>query len=108
MYDYAVVTDASQSGVRVRRRDKESLVKLTWRLVRLLYHFATQATGVQTRWKEALPELAGRQNWERLFDPSRLQRASYALGSAPQRFLISTRGCRMRAISSRSWGWVAM
>jgi galactofuranosylgalactofuranosylrhamnosyl-N-acetylglucosaminyl-diphospho-decaprenol beta-1,5/1,6-galactofuranosyltransferase len=70
LYDYAIVTDASQAGVRVRRRDKAQLVKLSWRLIRLLYRFATQATSVQARWREALPELSGRQNWERLFgDP---------------------------------------
>jgi galactofuranosylgalactofuranosylrhamnosyl-N-acetylglucosaminyl-diphospho-decaprenol beta-1,5/1,6-galactofuranosyltransferase len=69
MYDYAVVTDASQSGVRVRRRDKDTLVTLTWRLVRLLYRFGTQATKMQARWKEALPELSGIENWQRLFDP---------------------------------------
>ena len=67
MYDYAVVTDASQAGVRVRRRNKANLVLLTWRLARLLYRFATQATTVQARWREALPELSSRQNWERLF-----------------------------------------
>jgi galactofuranosylgalactofuranosylrhamnosyl-N-acetylglucosaminyl-diphospho-decaprenol beta-1,5/1,6-galactofuranosyltransferase len=67
MYDYAVVTDASQGGVRVRRRDKERLAKLTWRLVRLLYRFSTQATTVQAQWRDALPELAGTANWERLF-----------------------------------------
>lgn len=70
MYDYAVVTDASQAGVRIRRRDKAHLVKLTWRLIRLLYRFATQATSAQTRWRAALPELSSRDNWERLFDAS--------------------------------------
>ena len=70
-YDYAVVTDASQSGVRVRRRDKAQLVKMTWRLTRLLFRFATQATKVQARWRQALPELTGTQNWERLFDETR-------------------------------------
>ncbi len=67
MYDYAVVTDASQSGVRIRRRDKAQLVKLTWRLARLLYRFATQATSVQAQWRAAFPELSGRENWDRLF-----------------------------------------
>jgi galactofuranosylgalactofuranosylrhamnosyl-N-acetylglucosaminyl-diphospho-decaprenol beta-1,5/1,6-galactofuranosyltransferase len=67
MYDYAVVTDASQAGVRVRRRDRDRLAQLTWRLLRLLYRFMTQATTVQEQWRAALPELAGSQNWERLF-----------------------------------------
>lgn len=67
LYDYAVVTDASQTGVRVRRRDKAQLVKLTWRLVRLLYRFATQAVPMQAQWRAAMPELSGQQNWERLF-----------------------------------------
>jgi galactofuranosylgalactofuranosylrhamnosyl-N-acetylglucosaminyl-diphospho-decaprenol beta-1,5/1,6-galactofuranosyltransferase len=72
MYDYAVVTDASQSGVRVRRRDKDKLVKLTWRLLRLLYRFSSQATKVQAQWREALPALSGTENWERLFGDSRV------------------------------------
>jgi galactofuranosylgalactofuranosylrhamnosyl-N-acetylglucosaminyl-diphospho-decaprenol beta-1,5/1,6-galactofuranosyltransferase len=68
LYDYAVVTDASQAGVRVRKRDKDRLATLTWRLIRLLYQFMTQATKVQVRWREALPELASTENWERLFE----------------------------------------
>jgi len=67
LYDYAVVTDASQTGVRVRRRDKERLANLTWRLLKLLYRFITQAAKVQNRWRAALPELSSAQNWERLF-----------------------------------------
>ena len=67
LYDYAVVTDASQTGVRVRRRDKAQLVKLTLRLLRLLYRFATQAVPVQAQWRAAMPELSSRENWERLF-----------------------------------------
>jgi galactofuranosylgalactofuranosylrhamnosyl-N-acetylglucosaminyl-diphospho-decaprenol beta-1,5/1,6-galactofuranosyltransferase len=70
MYDYAVVTDASQTGVRVRRRDKAELVRLTWRLVRLLYRFAREAVPMQAEWRDAMPELSSRHNWQRLFDKS--------------------------------------
>lgn len=67
-FDYAVVTDASQTGVRVRRRDKRMLKKLTRRAVKALREFRTQAPSLQVRYREALPELGSRQNWERLFE----------------------------------------
>ena len=39
LFDQAVVTDASQSGVRVRRRDKQKLTTLTRRMNKALKQF---------------------------------------------------------------------
>ncbi|WP_238950097.1 glycosyltransferase [Mycobacterium sp. IDR2000157661] len=66
-FDYAIVTDSSQGGVRIRRRDARKLRELSWRAVKALRRFRTEATAVQQRYISALPTLAGLDNWERLF-----------------------------------------
>ena len=66
MFDHAVVTDASQSGVRVRRRDKQKLSKLTRRMTKALRRFRTEAPALQDQYRRALPELVSRENWARL------------------------------------------
>jgi galactofuranosylgalactofuranosylrhamnosyl-N-acetylglucosaminyl-diphospho-decaprenol beta-1,5/1,6-galactofuranosyltransferase len=66
-FDHAVVTDASQGGVRVRRRDKRKLTRLGIRAVRALRRFRAQAPALQQQYRDARPELTSRQNWERLF-----------------------------------------
>jgi galactofuranosylgalactofuranosylrhamnosyl-N-acetylglucosaminyl-diphospho-decaprenol beta-1,5/1,6-galactofuranosyltransferase len=68
LFDHAVVTDASQSGVRVRRRDKQKLSKLTRRMTKALRRFRAQAPALQAQYRQALPELVSRDNWARLFD----------------------------------------
>ena len=68
LFDHAVVTDASQSGVRVRRRDKQKLTKLSNRMRKALRRFRTQAPSLQDRYREAVPDLTSRENWARLFD----------------------------------------
>ena len=68
LFGHAVVTDASQSGVRVRRRDKKKLTELSKRMRKALRQFRAQAPSLQTRYREAVPELTGRENWARLFD----------------------------------------
>jgi galactofuranosylgalactofuranosylrhamnosyl-N-acetylglucosaminyl-diphospho-decaprenol beta-1,5/1,6-galactofuranosyltransferase len=68
LFDSAVVTDASQTGVRVRRRDKQKLKTLALRMRRALKHFEANAPAAQARYREALPQLVGRENWARLFD----------------------------------------
>lgn len=67
LFDYAVVTDASQTGVRIRRRDKQKLKKLSRRARKALRQLQTQATAAQAKWREALPDLTNRDNWQRLF-----------------------------------------
>ena len=68
LFGHAVVTDASQSGVRVRRRDKKKLTELSNRMRKALRRFRAQAPSLQDRYREAVPELTGRENWARLFD----------------------------------------
>jgi galactofuranosylgalactofuranosylrhamnosyl-N-acetylglucosaminyl-diphospho-decaprenol beta-1,5/1,6-galactofuranosyltransferase len=66
-FDHAVVTDASQGGVRILRRDKKTLKRLSRRAARTLRRFRSQAPSVQGRYQQALPTLVSRENWERLF-----------------------------------------
>jgi galactofuranosylgalactofuranosylrhamnosyl-N-acetylglucosaminyl-diphospho-decaprenol beta-1,5/1,6-galactofuranosyltransferase len=68
LFDSAVVTDASQTGVRIRRRDKQKLKALTLRMRQALKRFEDTAPAVQNRYREALPELVSRENWARLFE----------------------------------------
>ncbi|MDT5109266.1 MAG: galactofuranosylgalactofuranosylrhamnosyl-N-acetylglucosaminyl-diphospho-decaprenol, partial [Mycobacterium sp.] len=68
LFDYAVVTDASQAGVRVLRRDKQHIRKLSGRLIKAMRRFRSEAPALQTRYREALPELTSRENWARLFE----------------------------------------
>jgi galactofuranosylgalactofuranosylrhamnosyl-N-acetylglucosaminyl-diphospho-decaprenol beta-1,5/1,6-galactofuranosyltransferase len=68
IFDHAVVTDASQSGVRVRRRDKQKLSKLTRRMTKALRRFRTEAPALQDQYRRAFPELVSRDNWARLYD----------------------------------------
>jgi galactofuranosylgalactofuranosylrhamnosyl-N-acetylglucosaminyl-diphospho-decaprenol beta-1,5/1,6-galactofuranosyltransferase len=68
LFDYAVVTDASQAGVRVLRRDKQNIRKLSGRLIKAMRRFRAEAPALQARYREALPELTSRENWARLFE----------------------------------------
>lgn len=67
LFDHAVVTDAAQSGVRVRRRDKDLAKEITARMAALLKQFREQGATVQQRYRDALPELTARENWARLY-----------------------------------------
>ncbi|TQF74843.1 glycosyltransferase [Rhodococcus spelaei] len=67
LFDTAVVTDASQSGVRVRRRDKETARELTARTAKLMKRFREQGTATQEQFRSALPQLTSRENWARLY-----------------------------------------
>jgi galactofuranosylgalactofuranosylrhamnosyl-N-acetylglucosaminyl-diphospho-decaprenol beta-1,5/1,6-galactofuranosyltransferase len=68
LFGHAVVTDSSQSGVRVRRRDKKKLTDLTKRMRKALKEFGKQAPSLQARYREAMPGLTGRENWARLYE----------------------------------------
>jgi galactofuranosylgalactofuranosylrhamnosyl-N-acetylglucosaminyl-diphospho-decaprenol beta-1,5/1,6-galactofuranosyltransferase len=68
LFDYAVVTDASQAGVRVLRRDKQKLKKLSRRLMKAVRQFRKQTPSLQAQYRAALPELSSRENWVRLFN----------------------------------------
>ena len=63
----AVVTDASQSGVRVRRYDAARRATLTRAAVHVLWRLAREGPGVRDRYRAALLDLSSRANWTRLF-----------------------------------------
>ncbi|MFD8244267.1 glycosyltransferase [Nocardia sp. NPDC059691] len=67
LFDHVVVTDASQSGVRVRRRDKARALRLLRRMVRVLRRLRRELPAVQAQYRAAMPELTSRENWERLY-----------------------------------------
>lgn len=67
LFDHVVVTDASQSGVRVRRRDKATARRLLLRTFRVLRRLRRELPALQERYRAAMPELTGRANWERLY-----------------------------------------
>ena len=68
LFGHAVVTDASQSGVRVRRRDKQKLTTLTRRMTKALRRFRKEAPALQEQYGRALPDLISRDNWSRLYN----------------------------------------
>lgn len=63
----AVVTDASQTGVRVRTYDRATSVAQGRELATLCWRLRRQAPELQRAWREAVPQLTSRENWERLF-----------------------------------------
>ena len=67
LFDHAVVTDASQSGVRIRQRDKAKARELLVRTVQVLRRLRNEAPELQRRYREAMPVLTSRENWERLY-----------------------------------------
>lgn len=68
LFDHVVVTDASQAGVRILRRDPKQLRRLSRDGAKMLRRFRAEAPAVQQQYREALPQLTSRENWARLFD----------------------------------------
>jgi galactofuranosylgalactofuranosylrhamnosyl-N-acetylglucosaminyl-diphospho-decaprenol beta-1,5/1,6-galactofuranosyltransferase len=67
LFDHVVVTDASQSGVRIRRRDQATGRALLLRTVRVLRRLQRELPQLSRQYRAALPELSSRENWERLY-----------------------------------------
>nr|WP_238815669.1 glycosyltransferase [Nocardia brasiliensis] len=67
LFDHVVVTDASQSGVRVRQRDKARARQLLRRTIRVLRRLRNELPTLQEQYRAAVPELTSRANWERLY-----------------------------------------
>jgi galactofuranosylgalactofuranosylrhamnosyl-N-acetylglucosaminyl-diphospho-decaprenol beta-1,5/1,6-galactofuranosyltransferase len=67
LFDHIVVTDASQSGVRIRRRDKARARALLLRTIRVLRRLRRELPTLQQQYRAAIPELTSRANWERLY-----------------------------------------
>lgn len=67
MFDTVVVTDSSQEGVRLRKRDRRQMVKLFIWGVRVLKRVVTEAPRCREEYRAALPDLTSRENWKRLY-----------------------------------------
>ncbi|MBD0323309.1 MAG: glycosyltransferase family 2 protein, partial [Aldersonia sp.] len=67
LFDHVVVTDASQSGVRIRQRDKAKARALLLRTLRTLRRFRRELPRLQREYRRAMPELTSRENWKRLY-----------------------------------------
>nr|WP_042184342.1 glycosyltransferase [Kibdelosporangium sp. MJ126-NF4]CEL16234.1 Galactofuranosyl transferase [Kibdelosporangium sp. MJ126-NF4]CTQ94159.1 Galactofuranosyl transferase (EC 2.-.-.-) [Kibdelosporangium sp. MJ126-NF4] len=61
------VTDASQEGVRLRKYDRELMMKLGKQSAAVLRRFMAEGNVVQQQYKDAMPELTSRENWQRLY-----------------------------------------
>jgi len=66
-YDTVVVTDSSQEGVRLRRRDNATARALLGRGIRAINRLRRRAPMLRSEYRRALPTLSGRENWARLF-----------------------------------------
>ncbi|MEZ0075317.1 glycosyltransferase [Planotetraspora sp. GP83] len=66
----AVVTDASQRGVRLRRYDSARQTRLTRAAAAVLWRLLREGPRVRERYRAALPALSSRENWARLFGSS--------------------------------------
>jgi galactofuranosylgalactofuranosylrhamnosyl-N-acetylglucosaminyl-diphospho-decaprenol beta-1,5/1,6-galactofuranosyltransferase len=66
-FDTAVVTDGSQEGVRLRRRDRQETVKLAKDAARVIKRLLAETPRVREEYRAAVPELTSRDNWRRLY-----------------------------------------
>ena len=69
-FETTVVTDASQEGVRIRRRDPETARQLGIRGLKACRMLARDAGRLREEYRAALPTLTSRGNWARLFSAS--------------------------------------
>ncbi|WP_084530442.1 glycosyltransferase [Nocardia miyunensis] len=67
LFDHVMVTDASQSGVRIRKRDKAKARALLLRTIRVLRRLRRDLPALSRQYRAAMPELTSRENWERLY-----------------------------------------
>ncbi|WP_024801249.1 glycosyltransferase [Nocardia sp. BMG51109] len=67
LFEHVMVTDASQSGVRIRKRDKAKARALLLRTFRVLRRLRRDLPTVSRQYRDAVPELTSRENWERLY-----------------------------------------
>nr|WP_037306117.1 glycosyltransferase [Amycolatopsis orientalis] len=68
LFESVVATDPSQTGVKVRTRDRALLRHLTFRGLRVLWRLVRHGDRLRRSYRAAMPELTGRENWTRLFD----------------------------------------
>ncbi|GAB2980773.1 glycosyltransferase [Amycolatopsis acidiphila] len=68
LFDTAVVTDANQEGVRVRKYDRDRMFELAKHGVRVINRLRKEGRAVQAQYKRAMPGLTSRENWKRLYE----------------------------------------
>jgi galactofuranosylgalactofuranosylrhamnosyl-N-acetylglucosaminyl-diphospho-decaprenol beta-1,5/1,6-galactofuranosyltransferase len=68
LFETAVVTDASQEGVRVRQYDRARMIDLAKRGAKMINRLRKEGAAVQEQYKRAMPELTSRDNWKRLYE----------------------------------------
>ncbi|MDQ3789458.1 MAG: glycosyltransferase [Actinomycetota bacterium] len=67
-FDTAIVTDGSQEGVRLRKRDREMTIKLAKDAARAARRLVSELPRLREEYRAAVPELVSRDNWRRLYD----------------------------------------
>lgn len=67
LFDRVAVTDASQGGVRIRRRDPAQLRGIGLDGARVLVRLLRDGAPAAERWRTAFPSLTSADNWRRLF-----------------------------------------
>ena len=67
LFGTAVITDASQEGVRVRKYDRDRTFELGKQGIKVLTRLRREGHTVQAQYRRALPELTSRENWKRLY-----------------------------------------
>ena len=66
-FDTVVVTDSSEEGVRIHRRDPELMLALARQGAEVLWRLARNGKSACVEYRRRLPELTSRDNWTRLF-----------------------------------------
>ncbi|SDC75568.1 glycosyltransferase [Actinokineospora iranica] len=67
-FDKVVVTDASQEGVRIRKRDREQVVTLAKRAAAVARLLVSETPRLRGEYRAAVPEVTSKDNWKRLYD----------------------------------------
>jgi galactofuranosylgalactofuranosylrhamnosyl-N-acetylglucosaminyl-diphospho-decaprenol beta-1,5/1,6-galactofuranosyltransferase len=80
LFETAVVTDMSQEGVRVRHRDRATMLRLAKQGLRVLTRLAREGAGATAAFRGARPRLTSRDNWSRLYELSAEQQRSDVAG----------------------------
>jgi galactofuranosylgalactofuranosylrhamnosyl-N-acetylglucosaminyl-diphospho-decaprenol beta-1,5/1,6-galactofuranosyltransferase len=66
-FDTVAVTDASQEGVRLRKRDRQVTIALIKQTAAVVKRILAETPRVKTEYQNAFTELTSRENWARLY-----------------------------------------
>jgi galactofuranosylgalactofuranosylrhamnosyl-N-acetylglucosaminyl-diphospho-decaprenol beta-1,5/1,6-galactofuranosyltransferase len=67
LFSRAIVTDASEEGVRIREYDRETSLRLLREAAAVCYRLVRQGPAAAQAYRDAEPTLTSRENWRRLF-----------------------------------------